>query len=118
MRIFITLLFVFSTSLFAEVSRDDAKTMIDEMVKSNTISVEEGEKAKARLVIMDSSEWKELNKVAEVQAGRMPASAIEADPTSSDLSKEQFSAIENDLKAIAPHYTVTPRKPVIGILGL
>lgn len=103
MRILLFALLVFSTSAMAEVSRDEAAKVIDNMVKQNLISAEEAEKAKARLRNMSSTEWASINKTAEEKAARMPASINVGDPSSADLSEEQLSAIENDLKAITPH---------------
>ncbi len=89
----------------AEVSREEASGIIDEMVNTQVISAEEGQKAKARLGTMNSAEWTTLNKEAEEKAARMPASVPESDDsTSSDLSAEQFQAIQSDLAIIAPHY--------------
>lgn len=103
MRILLLAFAVFSSMAMAEVSRDEAAKVIDSMVKQNMISAEEGEKAKARLKSMSTTEWSSINKTAEEKAARMPASISVGDPATSDLSKEQFSAIESDLKAIAPH---------------
>ena len=105
MRILSALLLMISTTAFAEVSRMDAEGSIDQMVKVNMISAEEAAKAKARLQAMSAKEWSELNKDAEAQVARMPASVVEiADSGTNDLSKEQFLAIQNDLAIIAPHY--------------
>lgn len=106
MRILLTLLFVFSSAAQAQVSRDEAVLLIDEMVKSNMISKEEAEKAKARIPVQ-----------AENQTDRAPASVSTADP-STDLAKEQMSAIESDLSVIAPHYTHVPHKSVTDFLGM
>ncbi len=92
MRILLTLLFVFSASAQAQVSRDEAIILIDEMVKSNIISAEEAEKAKARIPVQAQ------------KIDRSPASVAIAE-VSSDLAKEQLSAIESDISAIAPHYS-------------
>jgi hypothetical protein len=105
MRFLITLLLVFSATAQAQVSRDEAVLLIDEMVKSNMISAEEAEKAKARIP------------VTENKNDRSPASVTIADP-STDLAKEQMSAIESDLSVIAPHYTLVPQKSVIEFLGM
>jgi tRNA A37 threonylcarbamoyladenosine dehydratase len=51
MRLLITILLVFSATANAQVSRDEAVLLIDEMVKSNMISAEEAEKAKARFKV-------------------------------------------------------------------
>ncbi|MES2526146.1 MAG: hypothetical protein V4598_03640 [Bdellovibrionota bacterium] len=107
MRFLIILTFLFSTTAFAEVSRDEASGIIDEMVSKQMISAEEGEKAKIRLRSMNPSEWTALNQDAEVKAARMPASVPESGEAasgSSDLSQEQFQTIQNDLAVIAPHY--------------
>lgn len=101
MRIFITLLLFFSTAALAEVSREEAESMIDEMVKSNMISKEEAQKAKFRLYTMNANEWSRLNEESR-EISRGPASVSVA-PEDSDLDEEQFAAIENDLKMIAPH---------------
>lgn len=93
MRLLLLLVMMFSATAFAEVSREEASGLIDEMVNTQMISKEEAEKAKARLVSMSD---------AEVVAARMPASVIESEST--DLSQEQFQAIQNDLAVIAPHY--------------
>lgn len=95
MRILMTILFVFSTTAFAEISREEASYMIDQMVKSNTISPEEAVKAKARLGSLPSEKW----------TVRMPASVSIAEP-STDLVHEQFAAIENDLRVLAPEVVV------------
>lgn len=105
MRIFITLLLVFSATANAQVSRDEAVILIDEMVKSNMISAEEAEKAKARIPVqMEKND-------------RSPASVTMVEP-SSDLAKEQLSAIESDLSVIAPHYSHVPQKSVTEFLGM
>jgi hypothetical protein len=93
---------IFSTTAFAEVSRDEAKGIIDEMVSKQMISAQEAEKAKARLINLGAGEWASLNSYAEEKVGRMPASVESSSPT--DLSDEQFQAIQNDLAVIAPHY--------------
>ncbi len=107
MRFLIILSFLFSTAALAEVSRDEASGIIDEMVSTQVISAEEGEKAKVRLRAMNPSEWTALNQDAEVKAARMPASVEESAESSSgtaDLSNQQFQTIQNDLAVIAPHY--------------
>ncbi len=105
MRFLILLTLMFSTAAVAEVSREQASGIIDEMVSTRVISAEEGEKAKARLSTMNSSDWSTLNKEAEEKASRMPASVPESDESVNvDLSQEQFRAIQNDLAVIAPHY--------------
>ncbi len=103
MKMLFILLIMISATAYAEVNRDEAGAMIDEMVKSNTISKEEGEKAKARLFSMNSHEWDSLNAEAEAKEKilRAPASAQEQNP---DLNKEQLQAIHSDLSVIAPHY--------------
>ncbi len=106
MRILITLLFVFSATAQAQVSKDEAVLLIDEMVKSNMISAEEAEKAKARIPVQTES-----------KNDRAPASVTVADPTD-DLAQEQLSAIESDLSVIAPHYTHVPTKSVSEFLGM
>lgn len=106
MRFLITLLLVFSATAQAQVSRDEAVLLIDEMVKSNMISAEEAEKAKARIPLQ-----------VESQPDRSPASVTIAEP-STDLAKEQLSAIESDLSVIAPHYTHVPQKSVTEFLGM
>jgi hypothetical protein len=97
MRYLLTFLFLLSGSVFAEVSREEASSMIDQMVKSNMISAEEAMKAKARLGTITTKEWKTVNSEAEHKVARMPASVAVGDP-SKDLTREQFSAIEDDLK--------------------
>lgn len=104
MRILLTLFLMMSTTAFADVSRAEADKSIDEMVKANMISAEEAAKAKARLHSMSSKDWSALNKDAESKAARLPASVVEVSDSSSDLSKEQLMAIQNDLAVIAPHY--------------
>lgn len=105
MRILITLFLMMSTTAFADVTRAEAEVSINEMVKANMISAEEAAKAKARLHSMSSKDWSALNKDAESKAARMPASVVEvSDSGSTDLSKEQLMAIQNDLAIIAPHY--------------
>lgn len=108
MRTLIFFLLLSSTAFATEVSRQEASSMIDEMVKSNMISAEEAAKAKARLQTMSASEWTGINKEAEKkvaeQEGRAPASV--------DLAEEQFQAIESDLKVIAPH-TVGLKNPEV-----
>lgn len=107
MRILLLAFVLLSTTAFAEVSRDEAGMMIDQMVKSNMISEEEGQKAKVRLMSMSGQDWSALNQDAAEKANRMPASApVET----SDLNSEQFLAIQNDLKAIAPHSVQTHRE--------
>ncbi len=113
MRTLIAFLMICSFSAWAgEVSREEASGIIDEMVKSNMISKEEAEKAKARLHTMSSTEWTAINKEAEKKVteyeGRAPASVDVADPSNSDLAEEQFAAIKSDLKVIAPHTVVNP----------
>jgi hypothetical protein len=104
MRILILTLLLFSLNALAEVSRNEAELMIDQMVQTNMISKEEAEKAKVRLHSMSASDWSKVNKVAEKKAaaeiGRGPASVDIADP-SSDLNAEQMSAIHSDLKKIS-----------------
>jgi polyhydroxyalkanoate synthesis regulator phasin len=106
MRFLMTLLIVFSASAHAQVSRDEAVLLIDEMVKSNMISAEEAEKAKARIPAQ-----------LENKNDRSPASVTIGEPTS-DLAKEQLSAIESDLSVIAPHYSHVPQKSVREFLGM
>ena len=105
MRFLIIFILLFSTAAMAEVSREEASGIIDEMVNTRVISAEEGQKAKARLGTMNSSEWSTLNQEAEDKVSRMPASVTESDSSANvDLSQEQFRAIQNDLAVIAPHY--------------
>ncbi len=106
MRFLLTLILMFSATAFADVTRDEASAIIDEMVTKQMISAEEAAKAKARLVNMTTNEWQVLNKDAEGMASRMPASElkIENNTEATDLSQEQFQAIHNDLAVIAPHY--------------
>ena len=99
MRTLIFFLLLSSTAFAAEVSRQEASSMIDEMVKSNMISAEEAAKAKARLQTMSASEWSGINSEAEKKVAESEGRA----PASVDLADEQFQAIENDLKVIAPH---------------
>lgn len=100
-----TLLFLFlvsaSTAFAGEVSREEASKIIDEMVKSNMISASEASKAKLRLKTMNATEWTNLNKDAEEKAAEYTSRAPASVPTP-DLEAEQYSAIENDLKKIAP----------------
>ncbi len=103
MRFLIIFTLLFSTAALAEVSRDEARGIIDEMVSTQVISAEEGAKAKERLGKMNPSEWTALNQDAEIKAARMPASVPETEEKI-DLSKEQFQTIQNDLAVIAPHY--------------
>lgn len=108
MRILIAFTLIWSVTAFAgEVSRQEAAGIIDEMVRSNMISMEEAAKAKARLQTMSATEWSALNKDAEKKAaeheGRVPASV-----SNTDLAAEQMDAIESDLKKIAPHTVVNP----------
>lgn len=106
MRTFFTVfLLVGSLNVFAEeVSRDQAAAVIDEMVRTNTISAEEAQKAKVRLQTMNEAEWNKLNAEAKDKAARMPASVPEDAPTSEEISHEQFETIQTDLAVIAPHY--------------
>lgn len=104
MRFLLILIMMFSATAFAEVSRDEASAAIDDMVSQQMISAEEAVKAKARLVSMTAVDWKALNKDAESMASRMPASEMETNSEATDLSHEQFQAIQNDLSVIAPHY--------------
>ena len=106
MRFLLILFLMFSATAFADVTRDEARAIIDEMVTKQMISAEEAEKAKARLGSMSANDWKDLNKDAEGMASRMPASElkIENNSEATDLSQEQFQAIHNDLAVIAPHY--------------
>ncbi len=105
MRLLITILLVFSATANAQVSRDEAVLLIDEMVKSNMISAEEAEKAKARIPVQNDKN------------DRSPASVTMEEP-STDLAKEQLSAIESDLSVIAPHYSHVPQKSVTEFLGM
>lgn len=104
MRFFLSLMIIFTTNCFAEVSRDEARVIIDDMVSKQMISAEEAEKAKSRLVDMSATEWSLLNKDAEDKASRMPASEDSAEEVPVDLSEEQFQTIHHDLSVIAPHY--------------
>ncbi len=105
MRYLLTLLLLGSFSAFAEeVSRETAAAVIDEMVRTNTISAEEAKKAKVRLQSMNTDEWNKLNADANAQAARMPASVPEEAPSNEDISHEQFQTIQADLANIAPHY--------------
>lgn len=101
-------LLLLSSTTFAEVTREEASLMIDKMVKSNMISAEEAQKAKDRLKTMNTTEWSKLNKEAEAKAARMPASVPEQKDV--DLSREQMSAIESDLKTLAPQVIVPETK--------
>jgi hypothetical protein len=51
---------------------------------------------------MGAGEWASLSPDSKEKVGRMPASVESSSPT--DLSHEQFQAIQNDLAVIAPHY--------------
>jgi len=86
---------------WAEVTPDEAALMIDQMVKENVISVNEAQKAKARLKVMNPSEWKKMNETAaSVAARRSPASVQDVQKT--DLDGAQFRQISEDIKKILP----------------
>jgi polyhydroxyalkanoate synthesis regulator phasin len=119
------LLFVSTSAIAAEVSRDEAEKMIDEMVRTNMISSEEADKAKVRLHAMSSTEWTAVNKEAEQkaaqemanEASRAPASVASADP-SGNIEKEQLSAIHSDLESISPYAIknhVVPEAPRVQV---
>jgi F0F1-type ATP synthase epsilon subunit len=84
---------------FADVDPSRVEIMLDQMVKEKTISPEEAVKAKIKMKTMSKDQWSNLNRQAETQASRMPASVPEA---STDIDGAQLNQIQNDMKNMMP----------------
>ena len=100
MKYFFVLIFLFSNA-WAEVSKDEVDSMIDQMVKSNAISAQEAQKARIRLKNLSPEQWSELNVEAKAFAGRSPAS-LPAASQKIDLDNAQLKQIEEDIKKFVP----------------
>ena len=101
---------LFSLQLKAEVSPEEVKIMIDQMVEKNVISKSEAEKAKARMLSMSPEQWGKINQQAEKIAARSPASANQESQNKIeevqglDLDSAQFKQIQSDMGKIVPEY--------------
>lgn len=110
MKWLLSLTFVFSLQVSAEVSPEHVDSMIEQMVSNNVISRSEAEKAKARMRSFTSEQWGQINKQAATIAARSPASAnVEsevniAEVKAIDLDSAQFNQIKSDIGKIVPHY--------------
>lgn len=110
MKWLLTLSFLFSFSLHAEVSPEQVDQMIDQMVSNNVISKTEAEKAKIKMRSMSSHQWSQINEEAAKVAARSPASVntpsenkIE-EVKGIDLDSAQFKQIQSDIGKIVPQY--------------
>jgi hypothetical protein len=104
----VSLFILVSNPIHADVSPDHVEEMLAQMVRENVISKEEADKAKTRMRIMTPDQWSKVNRQAEVQAARMPASVDSNNKIEEvhkvDLDGEQFKQIQSDLKKIVPEY--------------
>ena len=99
MKFIFSTIFVLSlSSAFAEVSKENVETMLDQMVKDEVISAKEAEKARIRMHSMNNKEWKTINVDANKVATRSPASVEPA----KDLHSAQFKQIQDDVKKLIP----------------
>jgi hypothetical protein len=110
MKWLLSLTFVFSFQLRAEVSPEHVESMIEQMVQKNVISRAEAEKTKARMRSLSSEQWGQINNQAASIATRSPASANVqsevniAEVKAIDLDSAQFNQIKSDIGKIVPHY--------------
>lgn len=110
MKWLLSITFLFSLQIHAEVSHEHVGSMIDQMVSKGVISKEEAEKAKIRMKGMSADQWSQINAQAAKIAARSPASAstysnnrIE-EVHGIDLDSAQFQQIQNDMGKIIPHH--------------
>jgi hypothetical protein len=110
MKWLLSITFVFSFQLRAEVSPAHVESMIEQMVQKNVISRAEAEKTKARMRALSSEQWGQINNQAASIATRSPASANVqsevniAEVKTIDLDSAQFNQIKSDIGKIVPHY--------------
>lgn len=90
----------------AQVSLEHVSMMLDQMVRENVISAEEALRTKVRLKNMNQAEWVAMREQAtQIAASRGPASLSPIEEAKvSDLDKQQFKQIQNDIKKIMPNY--------------
>ena len=103
-----TFILLFASATIAEVSPEHVSQMLDQMVKENTISPEEAEKAKIRMRSMNQEQWTAINqKATSIAATRGPASVSGnkiKEVHNIDLDGAQFKQIQDDIKKIVPEY--------------
>lgn len=110
MKWLLSITFLFSLQVQAEVSHEHVGSMIDQMVSKGVISKEEAEKAKVRMKSMSPDQWSQINDQAAKIAARSPASASAESSNKIeevhgiDLDSAQFKQIQNDIGKIVPQH--------------
>jgi hypothetical protein len=110
MKWLLSLTFIFSLQVSADVSLEHVDSMIEQMVQKNVISRAEAEKTKARMRSLSPEQWGQINKQAATIAARSPASAnVQSEVNITevkaiDLDGAQFNQIKSDIGKIVPNY--------------